>query len=105
MRPLLRLVASAGLAIAVTGSIAAAELPQASRPEDVGLSSERLSRLSEWLQGEVSAGRVPGAIVVIGRRGRIAYEQVVGFRDREAQSPMQPDAVVTLTSTEVSVAG
>jgi CubicO group peptidase (beta-lactamase class C family) len=104
MHPLLRLVAGAGLAIAATGAVAAAELPRASRPEDVGLSSERLSRLSEWLQGEVSAGRVPGAIVVIGRRGRIAYEQVVGFRDREAQAPMQPDAVFRLASMTKPIA-
>lgn len=97
MRPRLRL-AAIGLLAGLAMPAWAAELPRAQRPEEVGLSSERLSRLGEWLQGEVARGAVPGAIVVIGRQGRIAYEATVGFRDREAQAPMTPDAVFRIAS-------
>jgi CubicO group peptidase (beta-lactamase class C family) len=97
-RPALRIVAAATLAAGLALPSLAAELPRAARPEEVGLSSARLSRLTEWLQGEVARGAVPGAVVVIGRRGRIAYQEAVGFRDREANAPMPVDAVFRIAS-------
>lgn len=97
-RPMLRIVAAATLAAGLALPAMAAELPRAARPEEVGLSSARLSRLSEWLQGEVARGAVPGAVVIIGRRGKIAYQQAIGFRDREANAPMPEDAVFRIAS-------
>jgi CubicO group peptidase (beta-lactamase class C family) len=98
MRPGFRLLAAATLAAGLGLPALAAELPRAGRPEEVGLSHERLSRLSEWVEGEVRRGAIPGAIVIVGRRGRIAQEVVAGFRDREAQAPMRPDAVFRIAS-------
>jgi len=97
-RSVLRIVAAATLAAGLALPAMTAELPHAARPEEVGLSSARLSRLSEWLQGEVARGAVPGAVVIIGRRGKIAYQQAVGFRDREANAPMPEDAVFRIAS-------
>jgi CubicO group peptidase (beta-lactamase class C family) len=99
MRTSLRLAAAAGLVLSLgLPPVLAAELPRAARPEEAGMSGERLSRLSEWLEGEVRRGAVPGAIVVIGRKGRIVHESVVGFRDREAGAQMQPDAIFRIAS-------
>ncbi|MBR0651733.1 beta-lactamase family protein [Roseomonas terrae] len=96
--PALPRLAALGLAVSLAFPAIAADLPRAQRAEDVGLSTERLSRIGEWLEGEVQRGAIPGAIVVIGRRGSIAYETVVGFRDREAQAPMGADAVFRIAS-------
>jgi len=83
---------------AAQGTAAPAALPRAGRAEEVGLSDERLARIGTWLKGDVEAGHIPGAIVVVGRRGRIAYMEAVGFRDRDAQAPMQQDAIFRIAS-------
>ena len=86
----------------------AAALPRAARAEEVGLSTERLARVAGWLRDEVAANRIPGAVVVVGRKGRVAYEQAVGFRDRDSQAPMRADSVfriASMTKPITSVAG
>lgn len=98
MRSMLRLAATAGLMAGLALPASAAELPRATRAEEVGLSGERLSRLSEWLEGEVRRGFIPGAVVIVGRKGRIAQEVVAGFQDREAQAPMRPDSIFRIAS-------
>jgi CubicO group peptidase (beta-lactamase class C family) len=76
---------------------AAAELSRA-RPEEVGLSSARLARITETLTADVERGRIPGAVVVIARRGRVAYAEAVGFRDKTAGAPMSLDAIFRIAS-------
>ena len=48
------------------------EMPRADKPEDVGLSSDRLQRILDTLRADIDAGLVPGAVVLIARRGKIA---------------------------------
>lgn len=78
--------------------------PRVGKPEDVGFSSERLGRITSWMRGEVEQGRVPGAVMAIGRRGQIAYLEAVGYRDREAGAPMPVDAVFGLASMTKPIA-
>jgi CubicO group peptidase (beta-lactamase class C family) len=73
-------------------------LPKAKTPEEVGLSSERLKRLTAVLQADVDKGVIPGAVVLIARNGKIGYLQAVGFQDREKQVPMKPDAIFRVAS-------
>jgi len=75
----------------------AADLPTA-KPEEVGLSSARLARITETLKADVERGRIPGAVVVIARRGRIAYAEAVGFRDKAAGVAMPIDAIFRIAS-------
>jgi len=82
-------------------------LPQARRPEDVGLSPERLKRLTGAFQTDVEKGKIPGAVIVIARQGKIAYFEAIGFRDREKQLPMRRDTIfriASMTKPIVSVA-
>ncbi len=72
-------------------------LPPAA-PEEIGLSSARLARLGAVLQGEVERGRVPGAVALIARRGRIAYFEHFGQRDPAAGTPMTSDAIFRIYS-------
>lgn len=73
------------------------ELPQA-RPSDVGFDPARLSRLATVLAGEVEAGRIPGAVVAVARRGRRVLLEAVGHRDPETRHPMPADAVFSIAS-------
>jgi CubicO group peptidase (beta-lactamase class C family) len=77
------------------------------RPEEVGLSSERLARLSEVMRAEAAGGRLPGAVVLIARRDRIAWLDSVGLRDAASGAPMTDDAIFriySMTKPIVSVA-
>lgn len=78
-------------------TVRAQALPQV-QPEDVGLSSERLQRLSAVFQEYVEAGRLPGAVVLVARRGKVAYLEAFGQKDREAGAPMQEDAIFRIAS-------
>ncbi|HTQ55000.1 MAG TPA: serine hydrolase domain-containing protein [Bryobacteraceae bacterium] len=73
-------------------------LPQAKRPEDVGLSSTRLDRLRQKMQADVEGHRIPGAVLLIARHGRIGSLLSVGFQDRKAQTAMKADAIFRIAS-------
>src|SRR5262249_41586694 len=89
----------AALALLTPGRGPPAEvLPRAQRPEDVGLSAERLARLTRITQEHVEAGRLPGAVILIARHGKIAYFESFGFRDRERGLAMTPDALFRIYS-------
>jgi CubicO group peptidase (beta-lactamase class C family) len=76
-------------------------------PAQVGLSAERLERLSAVLGAEVARGRVPGAVALVARNGRIAYFESFGQRDPGAGTPMAKDSIFriySMTKPVVSVA-
>jgi CubicO group peptidase (beta-lactamase class C family) len=68
------------------------------RPEAVGLSAERLKRLGDALRGYVREGRLPGGVALVARRGKVAYVEAFGQRDREAGAPMREDSVFRIAS-------
>lgn len=74
-----------------------AELP-ATRPEDVGLSSERLARLESALREHVQRGELPGVVAVVARRDRVAWRLAAGLGDIEAARPMTEDALFRVAS-------
>jgi CubicO group peptidase (beta-lactamase class C family) len=81
----------------VTAPVWAQTLPTA-EPEAVGMSSERLARLTATLTDYVEADRVAGGVAIIARRGKIAYLESVGMRDRETGSPMANDSIFRIAS-------
>ena len=84
-------------ALILSAPLLAQELPRAV-PEEVGMSSERLHLLSGTLQGYVDEGRLPGAVVMVLRRGKIVYSEAFGHRDREAEAQMTTDAIFRIAS-------
>ena len=75
-----------------------AEVLPRGRPEELGLSPQRLERLTETFQSYVADGKLAGSVVLVARRGKIAYFQAFGQRDREAKSPMQENAIFRIAS-------
>lgn len=72
-------------------------LPTA-RPEDLGLSTARLARIDGWMDRLVADGKLPGASVVVARRGRIAYARATGLSDIARTTPMAADTIVRIYS-------
>jgi CubicO group peptidase (beta-lactamase class C family) len=67
-------------------------------PNRFGLSSERLQRLGDHLRYCVDQKEIPGAVMLVARRGEIGYFESFGFRDREAAAPMGRDAIFRIAS-------
>lgn len=80
-----------------SGTTVAAEIPTAS-PESVGLSSERLKRVTEVAQSMVDAGQVPGIITQVARHGKIIHTDVIGTRGAQDPRPLEEDALFRIYS-------
>ncbi|MBE7369374.1 serine hydrolase domain-containing protein [Ramlibacter pallidus] len=92
--------------LAAVPALVAQPLP-AGRPQELGFSPERLERLGQWMQGEVAARRVPGAVVLVVRKGKVAYAQAFGEQDPGTSRPMARDSlfrIYSMTKPIVSVA-
>jgi hypothetical protein len=65
----------------------AQSLPMANRPEDVGFSSKRLATARGVLKADVDAKRLPGAVLLIARNGKIVSYDALGYQDRASETP------------------
>jgi CubicO group peptidase (beta-lactamase class C family) len=77
------------------------------RPEDVGLSRDRLGRLGDLIQADIEKGLVPGAVTVVARRGKVVHFKAYGRRDPGRDDPMERDTIFriySMTKPIVSVA-
>jgi CubicO group peptidase (beta-lactamase class C family) len=66
-----------------------------------------LERIGETLDGDVAAGKIPGAVVLVSRAGHLAYERVSGYRDRPSRAKVELDTIfraASMTKPIVSVA-
>jgi CubicO group peptidase (beta-lactamase class C family) len=72
-------------------------LPTA-RPEEVGLSSVALERLSAAIRDRVTSGHVPGAVALVARHGKVAYFEAFGARDPASGAPMDSDSIFRIYS-------
>ena len=76
---------------------AAAQTP-VGRPEDLGLSAQRLQRVDAFIARQMAAARLAGAVTVVARRGQLVRLQAQGFADLEAQRPMRTDDIFQIQS-------
>jgi CubicO group peptidase (beta-lactamase class C family) len=100
----IRVAATAFVAIviAATASLAvcARELQPlgAAAPEQAGMSAERLGRITTMLKKEAADGKLPGAVVMVARKGKIIYSDAIGFQDKGANAPMKLDSIFRIYS-------
>jgi CubicO group peptidase (beta-lactamase class C family) len=71
---------------------------RAAAPTSVGISPEALQGIDKLLQEVTADGRVPGAIALVARDGKIVYRKGVGYSDVAAKKPMPADAIVRIAS-------
>ncbi|QQS15248.1 MAG: beta-lactamase family protein [Rhodospirillales bacterium] len=68
------------------------------KPEDVGLSSSRLERVSAWADALVASGKLAGLTTVVMRRGQVAHLHVTGKSDLARGTPMRADTIFRIYS-------
>jgi CubicO group peptidase (beta-lactamase class C family) len=67
-------------------------------PAAVGLDNSRLGRIEAALAAEIRAGRLPGAVIAVARRGHLAYLGAVGTRDPSTGAAMTTDSIFSIAS-------
>src|SRR5229473_5268363 len=85
-------------------SLGAQPLPVA-KPEQVGMSAQRLAKIGEALKKEAAGGSFRGAVVMVARKGKLVYQDAVGMQTAAAK--MTPDSIFriySMTKPLVSVA-
>lgn len=68
-------------------------------PQTVGLSRQGLEQLDRRLAEQwIEPGRIPGALVLVHRRGQTVHLSCQGFADRERKTPVRPDTIYRIYS-------
>lgn len=70
---------------------------------ELGLVTERLSRIDAAIEAEVAAGKIPGAVALVVRNGEVAYHRSFGYADIDENRPMQLDSIFRIASMTKAV--
>ena len=96
LKPALLLCLAA--AFVASASAQVRDLPRA-EPESVGMSSERLGRIAATLRDDVAARKIPGAVLLVARQGKVVQYEAIGKLDPAAgDTPMTKDAIFRIYS-------
>jgi CubicO group peptidase (beta-lactamase class C family) len=88
----------AALLCLFTFIVAEAQSLPSAKPEQVGLSSERLNRITATLKADADKGVIPGAVVLVARHGKVVLFESVGVRNPETKAPMTKDSIFRIYS-------
>lgn len=81
------------------------EKPAEPRPGFPEVETPRFARISQAARQEIAAGRLPGAVILVGHQGEIVYRKAFGFRALQPlPQPMTPDTIFDLASLTKVVA-
>jgi CubicO group peptidase (beta-lactamase class C family) len=76
-------------------------------PESAGMSAARLTRLTALFKKEIDDKKLPGAVMLVARKGKLVYASALGVRDPKSSDPMRTDTIFriySMTKPIVSVA-
>jgi CubicO group peptidase (beta-lactamase class C family) len=98
----MRMLLLLAFCLSVHRSTWAQSLPVA-RPAALGFSPARLEQITPIIQAAIDSNRAAGVVVLVARRGKVAYSRAFGWADREAQRPMRTDALFRIASQSKAV--
>lgn len=90
--------------VAQTTAIARDYVP-ATKPERVGMSSERLALMTSSMQNVVDQGKFSGVVTLVARHGKVVHFDAVGKQDVEANKPMAKDSIFRIYSMTKPITG
>ena len=67
-------------------------------PEDVGMSTSRLGRIAPVMQGWIDDGKIPCALTMIAREGRLVHFEKFGTQDVATAKPVEFDTIFRIYS-------
>jgi CubicO group peptidase (beta-lactamase class C family) len=104
--PVKRTAAVVLLSLLIVLQLSAGSVSKA-KPEDVGMSSERLQRIDQMLERRIAKGEVSGAVAIVARKGKVVHLAAKGVMDLETKQPVTPATmfrVASMTKPVTSVA-
>jgi CubicO group peptidase (beta-lactamase class C family) len=75
------------------------------KPEEVGLSSERLARINQMIERRIAAGDLAGAVTIVARKGKVVHHSALGVMDLESKKPMASSSMFRIASMTKPVIG
>ena len=99
----LKLLIVAGLAFAPALPSLARDQAQVSAARS-GFDQAKLAAIVDWLKTDVDKGRIPGAVVLIARDGKILLHEAVGWADSDKKIAMQRNSVHPIASSTKLIA-
>jgi CubicO group peptidase (beta-lactamase class C family) len=78
---------------------------QTTKPEEVGLSSERLQRIRQTVQRHIDEHDITGAVTLVARKGHVAHIEALGVMDLESKKPMTKDGLFWIASMSKPITG
>jgi CubicO group peptidase (beta-lactamase class C family) len=92
---------------APAAAIAAPVVLERALPESLGMSSPRLARMSIAFKKEIDDKKLPGAVIMVARKGKLVYSNAFGVLDPKGTTPIKADSIFriySMTKPLVSVA-
>ena len=68
------------------------------RLDNTLLHPARAARIAAAFNADVARGAIPGAVVLIARRGKVAYRNAFGYSNREQNEPMTTESIFRIAS-------
>jgi CubicO group peptidase (beta-lactamase class C family) len=82
----------------------AGPLPSA-KPEEVGMSTDRLRRINQMIQHRMEAGDLTGAVTIVARKGKVVHLEAQGLMDLDSKKPVTKDTMFRVASMTKPVTG
>lgn len=92
-----KIVGTSWFALALLAPALAADLPRATA-EAAGMSSERLARITATLKADVESKKIPGAVLLVSRHGKVVQYEAFGKVDPAGSAPMTRDGIFRIYS-------
>jgi CubicO group peptidase (beta-lactamase class C family) len=73
------------------------------KPEQAGMSAERLQRVDQMVNSFLSTGQIPGAVVLIARNGKIVHHKAYGYSNIENKTPLKPNDIFRIASQSKAI--
>jgi CubicO group peptidase (beta-lactamase class C family) len=101
---ILSLASSVLLATVLPLPSTAGQMPTG-KPEEAGMSTERLQRIHQAMERHIEAGEISGAVTLVARHGKIVHFQAHGLMDLDTGTFMRPDAIFRIASMTKPITG
>ena len=86
------------LSVLIANSVAQGNDFPTAAPEDVGVSSERLQRLSNTMQRYIDSNMLAGTVSLVSRNGKVIHVESQGWKNKESNEPMTDDSIFVIMS-------
>ena len=75
------------------------------KPENVGISSERLANIGDSMRSLIDSKKIPGTVTLVARKGEVVHFEANGMRDLERNLPMEIDTIHRIYSQSKPITG